>query len=245
MQKKSFEQTPESGSEKETAFKNYTNAMETYLRVTNKMRGLERRYPIGTRDSAINFEIMEMDKDRHQDHLKLIEIAKKLGKSKEDVLIDIIRWENSLADYGLPEFSILKSSDILDTQGFHSAIKFNIDEDLGRPLSPAPLNESAFGSDFGERVFPEDKILLVFSINPIEGYGEDEIKPEDYEEREKRAEALAMEINGEYFDNVQGGYHATSAHIIGVVFPIKDLESVLGIIRNSPDKFRLGKEFYG
>lgn len=244
--------SPESQDERERLLNEYGQQMGTYQRITKKVRALERRYPPGARDRATNFEITELDKERHQNHLRLIEIAEKLGKSKEDVFVDIIRWENSLEEYGLPEFSILKDSDIVDTETFHSAIQFNIEPRAGKPASPAPLDKAFGDYEFGKetydgiarRVLKEDQILLVFSINPVEDYGDEEIKPDDFKEREKRAEALAGEIGGEYFDNYQGGYHGTSAHIIGVVFPKKDLEKVAGIVRNNPNKFRLGKEFY-
>ena len=231
--------SPESRNEREQILGEYGQQMETYQRITKRVRSLERRYPPDSRDKAISFEILETDKGRHQNHLRLIETAKKLGKSKEDVLVDIIRWENSLQEYDLPEFSILKSSDIVDTQGFHSRIQFNIDEHKGRPASPTPLDKVFGDYEFGketdegvmEKVLSEDEILL---------FGEF-LKSL---EREKRAEALAHEIGGEYFDNYQGGYHETSAHIIGVVFPINDLEKVANVIRNNPEKFRLGKDFY-
>src|SRR3989344_1182361 len=241
--------SPESRNEREQILGEYGQQMETYQSITKKVGSLERRYPPDTRDKAISFDILETDEDRHQNHLRLIETAKKLGKSKEDVLVDIIRWENSLQEYDLPEFSILKSSDIVDMQGFHSRIQFNIDNDKGKPALPTPLDKVFGDYEFGEktydgvveRVLSEDEILLVFSINPIEDYDGEEIEPDDFKEREKRAEALAHEIGGEYFDNYQGGYHETSAHIIGVVFPINDLEKVANVIRNNPEKFRLGK----
>lgn len=250
MKGKEFKQTSGSESETELALRKYTAAMEVYQRITKKVRALERRYPQGVRDSEINAEIAVMDKERHQDHLELIKIAKSLSKSKEDVLIDIIRWENSLEEYGLPEFSILKSSDIVDTHGFHSAIAFNIDLRHGKPGAAKPLDEPFENYVFGgkpyrgaTRVIPEDKILLVFSINPI-AHEFAETYPRDYQERVTRAEALAKEIGGEYFDHYDGAYHTTNTRIIGVVFPKKDLEKVLGIIRKNPGKFRIGKEFY-
>lgn len=230
----------------------YVSGMESYQHTTKEVRALERRYPPNIRDQATLFKIQKMDEDRHQVHLELIEKAKKLGKDKNDVLIDIIRWENSLEEYELPEFSILKSSDIVDTQGFHSAIQFNINTDAGKPDFPTPLDKTFGNYEIGEktydgvteRVLQEDKILIVFSINPIEGYGDEEIKPFDFEQREERAQSLAEEIGGEYFDSNQGGYHGTSARIIGVVISKNDLEKVARIIRNNPKKFRLGKDFY-
>ena len=95
-----------------------------------------------------------------------------------------------------------------------------------------------------ERVLSENDILLVFSVVPIEDYGNEEIKPEDYDERVKRAEALANEIGGEYFEEYCGGYHDTSAKIIGVVIPKVRLEEVAGVIRDNPREFRLRNEFY-
>src|SRR3989344_3035228 len=170
--------SPESRNEREQILGEYGQQMETYQRITKRVRSLERRYPPDSRDKAISFDILETDKDRHQNHLRLIETAKKLGKSKEDVLVDIIRWENSLQEYDLPEFSILKSSDIVDMQGFHSGIQFNIYEDERRPAPPTPLDRVFGDYELGEetyggvaervfRVFPEYKILIVFSINPI------------------------------------------------------------------------------
>lgn len=242
----------ENSDQREKILAEYSRLMAEYKSQTEKVRKLEQKRTKKGADQALDFDIQETDKERHQTHLRLIDLARNLDKTKDDVLVDIIRWENSLKEFGLPEFSILKSSDIVDTEGFHSAIQFNIDEDSGKPSTPLPLDKPFDDYEFGKetydgeakRVLSESEILIVFSINPIEGYGDEEVKPEDYEKREKRAEALAEEVEGEYFDNYQGGYHGTSAHIIGVVIPKTSLEKVAGVIRDNPKRFRLGREFY-
>lgn len=222
----------------------YSTIMDSYHNLTQKLRALERHHPADARDNAIKFKITEIDKDRHNLHLKAVEIAEKLGKTKDDVLIDIIRWDNSLSEYGLPEFSILKNADIVETGGFHSAIQFNINETEGVPSEPTPLDKQF--TDYGdkENVIEENEVLLLFSIVPVEGSGERRLQPEDYDKRDARAESLAKEVGGKYFNQSMGGYHATSADVIGVVIPKEKLQKVAEVIRDNPKKFRLGKEFY-
>lgn len=82
--------------------------------------------------------------------------------------------------------------------------------------------------------------MFVFAIVPIENYGEEELDPRDYDERVKKADTLAKEVNGKVFEKRDSGYHEAYAKILGVIVPKKDLEKVAGIIRNNPDKYRLG-----
>ncbi len=238
------ENLPAPEDDKELALKEYASKMDVYHDLTNRMRQLEKRYPAERREEATNFEIQDIDKNRHDLHLEMLNIAKNLGKDKNDVLIDIVRWDNSLEEYGLPEFSILKSADVIDTGGFHSATQFNIDS-TGKPEKPTPLDRN-FTDYPGGPAFSDDKVLIVFAVTAVVNYGDVEVRPNHYEERVERAHALA-EYNiqgGEYFHGQMGGSHETSAYIEGVLIPKNKLEEVCSVIRNNPEKFRLGEEFY-
>lgn len=87
--------------------------------------------------------------------------------------------------------------------------------------------------------------MIVFGIVPIHGFDyEEEREPVDYRERVRRATALAEETGGRFFEEIDASNHTASAKILGVIIPIRDMDKVATLIRNNPDKYRLGKDFY-
>lgn len=236
---------PVSPESKEAALDEYSQLLKEYQELNRKHRALGKRLGLeGTSE-----KIQALDVHRHDVHKNLIELARKLEKTKNDVLIDIIRGENSLAEYGLPEFSILKSSELTIYEGEvgkgHRG-HFNVDLGTQHPKERT-REEERYGmatwvyekpGDF----FGKDEILLVFCITPINIEGTQE--PSDYMERMKRAEALSKVVNGKFFKAEDSNYHDTSAEIVGVLIPKENIEHVASIIRDRPKKYRLGKEFY-
>ena len=188
-------------------------------------------------------KVIELDKDRHETHLQLLEMGHKLGKDQGDVLIDLIRQQRTLEEYGLPEFSILTEEDVLMGDDWHQSYYFNVDT-----VACLPNEGDKIGWDGNENedksLLSKDQFMLVFSIVPIENYGEDELEPDDYAVRLKRAKAFAENMGGKIFEQRDSSYHEASAKILGVIFPKKDVEKIAGTIRDNPEKFRLGKEFY-
>ena len=111
--------------EKEDTLRNeYKDLMNVYQRLYRDIIRLERKHPPERRDRAIQWEIMEIDKERNQTHRKLVSIAEQLGKTKEDVIVDMVRWQESLEEFGLPEFSVLDSADMIET--YVATLHFNL-----------------------------------------------------------------------------------------------------------------------
>lgn len=236
-----MERPPKNQKEQKIPEEEYLDLIDAYRGRVKEMKKLERRFPGGVGDKEITASVITIDQERHEIHLKLIELGKKFGKGKDDVLVDIIRKDGTLDEYELPEFSILTENDIIDTGDWHNPYYFNVDPDARRPSTEAAPD---YYKDEGERLIEPDKVMLVFAIVPIENYGGDELDPEDYEERVGRAHALAKKVGGEVFESRDSGYHEAYAKILGVIIPKKDLEKVAAVIRNNPDQYRLGDEFY-
>lgn len=240
---------------KEDLLKNYSNLLKKYNSLFEKVKNIERRR-MDPNDLEINYKIKDADEERHNTHLKLLELGKDLNKTREDVLFDIIRQKTTLEEIGLPEFSILQHDDIIDTGYWHNRYSFNLDRKnpsvVLPPLEPGKWTESLH---FDEEVLnekketrgpliPEDKCILLFTASTFKNLGLTEVCPNDFLVRKERAVKLAKEINEKLIDLFDSGYHEVSAHIIGVTLPKKDLEKVANIIIKNPQKFRLGYEFY-
>lgn len=235
-----MERPPENRKE-ESPKERYLDLINVYQGKVGELKRLQRRVPRGAVDEEIGTAIRVVDQERHETHLKLIELGRQLGKSKDDVLVDIIRKDGTLDEYGLPEFSILTEDDIIDTGDWHNPYYFNVDPDARRPSREAP---DSYYKKGGESLIKSDEVMFVFAIVPIKNYGEDALDPEDYDERVKRAQALAEEVGGKIFEERDSGYHEAYAKILGVIVPKKGLEKVAATIRNNPNKYRIGNEFY-
>src|SRR3989338_9671124 len=82
-----------------------------YWGLVQEIRDIEK----GRRGGSNDFERQRMlafvNKEKHRAHLKLLEIGKKLGLDKNDVLIRILIREGSLKEYDLPEIPISIAED--------------------------------------------------------------------------------------------------------------------------------------
>ncbi len=232
---------PSKGQENKSLEVQYADLIGAYKVKVSDIKKIQRRVPQGVAALDTERALRVIDEERHQTHLKLIELGQKLGKAKDDVLVDIIRKDASLESYGLPEFSILSENDIIDTGYWHNPYHFNVNPSTRRPSKEDPPD---YYKEEGESVIKSDEVMFVFAIVPIENYGEDELVPPDYEERSKRATALAEEVGGRVFEERDSGYHEAYAKILGVIVPKIDLEKVATTIRDNPGSFRLKSEFY-
>jgi hypothetical protein len=227
----------------------YDTLLRSYKDLQGRIRAFEKRYPVPT-DPEVAEKISELDKERHDLHLRLVEAGKFFDKDEKDVLIDIVRRNRTLEEYGLPEFSILTPDDISKTGEWHDPYVFGVDEKAGLPEEITfkyyrKPNKNSI--DEAYRVIPENKFVLLFEVDYIttDENGEDiENGPEDHTERSSRAYRLAKEAGGEILRLHDSDYHTASVSIFGVTFDKKDFEKVVQLIRDNPQKFRLGKEFY-
>lgn len=115
MKSESFNK-PESDIEKKSLQQHYHNLLESYYGKFLELRKIQRKNPGGATDPEVKSSMQIIDRERHQVHLKLIEIGTKLEKDKNDVMLDILKSEGSLYDYNLPEFSIKTAEDELNNE---------------------------------------------------------------------------------------------------------------------------------
>lgn len=235
----SFGEQHQNPEKSENFVERYSAFLRSYHRASQRIKATQRLYPIPG-DPEISAELSELDKKRHETHLQLLEMGSRLGKDEGNVLVDIIRQQRTLEEYGLPEFSILKEDDIVETGDDYPYYYFNVDSHASLPSQGDSI---PWARDEGINRISKDKFMLVFAIVPIVNYGEEQL-PDDYQVRVKRAEMLAQEVGGEIFEQRDSEHHDGSAKILGLILPKKDLEEIAGIIRNNPEKFRLAEEFY-
>ena len=240
----------------------YDNLLREHDALLRKLRRLHRSVKAMAKDSEMMEKILEVDLKTNEAHVKLRSVARELGMTESDTLADILRLQNSLEGYGLPEFSILNSDDIVVGSVFKEerCAEYNIDDFTGKPreiISKKNALETKLGlkkymgwigfSGGYPSAIDEDEVLIIFSVSTkiIEGYdviGADD--PIDMDVRVRRARALAKEVGGRFFEGEDFGYHSGPASITGVVIKKSNLVRVASIIRSEPGKYRLGEEFY-
>lgn len=209
-----YEHLPENarkGMERDMEERKFGVLLKEYVGLFDQVRNL-RRSERAQFDERVQAKIQAADRKRHEKHLDLLASGMKLGKDASSVLVDIIREQGSLAEYGLPEFSILD---------WRSA----------------------------ENTLPEDECVLLYDVSPVR-YDEDETTheieaPDDYRVRQARAAALAERVHGKLENDYNSRYfHSSSQLFLGVIIPKDRLEEIAGIIRDEPEKYRFGEEFY-
>lgn len=218
----------------------YELLLDSYQRSVGRMTGLQRRFPV-PEDPEVTERIQDLEKKRHNKHLKLLEAGKKINKDESDVLIDIIRMNRTLEEYGLPEFSILTEEDIIETEDWHNPYYFNVDTEERMPHEKDSIKSHR---NEGKSAFPANKFMLVYSIMPVTDWGETVTEPVDYKIKLYRAQKLAEFIGGEMFERKDTGYHEATAKILGVIFSKKDFGKIMQTIRDNPEQFRLKEDFY-
>lgn len=239
----------------------YVNFLKKYQQTVNRIKAIQKRYPVPG-DPEVLTKIENLDKERHETHMQLLDVGKSLAKNEADVLIDIIRQNRTLQDYGLPEFSLFTSDDVVYTGYWHDLYEFNIDPKAKLPHPNvskkwkekgerrAVENQRDLDDEAKERLegrpkgIASDECMLVFAIVPVAKYGEFEDEPDDYSVRIRRAEKLAQELGTTVFEERDSDYHNADAKVLGVVFPKTEFEKVCTLIRDNPEEYRLGTDFY-
>ena len=230
----------------------YQQKIRLHKSITRNMAGLVKtqHFSEGTDE-----KVQDLNERRHKVHLELLELGGKLGKNEDDVTVDIVRADDTLVDYGLPEFSIMTENDILQTGLDNIPVIFNVQSvksDKGEVMLPgdninpeekAKIKRRLFAARRLESLIPHGHFFLAFAIVPTRGNRRFIL--DDYDARFNRAKSLATELKGKFYDLMDEGWHANqTVAVLGVLFPNKDFNRVVAQIRNNPDKFRLGEEFY-
>lgn len=226
----------------------YTNLLRKYLDRFKKIKLLERRAR-GVMDPETRTSIEIADQERHNIHLELLEVAKKIGKTKNDVIIDIIRHEGNLEEYGLPEFLLISPDDLDEYGNLVTSVDFTDGILKTRPerRSFATLEkqgEDKVGLEKDEVVIVYDTVSDTLRTSYGRGAGTPCVLPDSLL-RIERGEKLAKEVGGKLvLLNDSAFFHSESLSVAGVAIPKSNLVSVAGTIRNNPEKFRIGKHFY-
>ena len=239
---------PESSKQRIERF--YAGFLYDYNAKFSELKKLERRFPGGRRDPEILTHAQIIDAERHELHLKLLKLGEQLGKNRNDVWIDVLRKQGTLAGYDLPEFAILKASDF---GGPLDDINFDLKKN-----EPGPLREirEIVGRGKGyksDEKIETDEVFIVFGVAPIEhNFGPEEdydgsvdiMGPPDFGIRIRRAEALAEISGGRFLQTLDNYPHESSMKIVGVIIPKERLEKTAAVIRANPKQLRIGEEFY-
>ncbi|GEM_PF-3859016 len=230
--------------------KSYLSLLQAYVKKRRELHDYHRQTEKTYNDPEVSAfaGILNSEVTRWHDQLK--EAGQKIGKGEYDVIVDIFRQEGNLSrQFGLSEFSLLTTDDTFLGQagGEHFVPRGgNVPR---RKLEEIHLNP---GLDEANRFFTKDDALIVFEVVLYEGKGSyyDQwitYAPDSYS-REHRARALAEKLNTRmmWFDDAdpEGYFHAHSISLGGVVIEKKDIETTAALIREHPELYRLGKEFY-
>ena len=232
------------------ATKKYHQMLNKYKEIESEIRMNLARINDLNRDT-ISKIISRMDKDRHELHLATIAMAVKLGKNEQDVLVDLVRKDKTLAEYGLPEFSIFNGYDIIDNGYWYKP--FIVDSgyvieqgeylpdrrDNGIANIERIMNYKLEGRNYEYKpMIPADSFMLAFSISALSALRLDS------EIRIDKATKLAKELDGQYISKCDSCYHEGYIRFTGVIFKNNRFEEVVNYIKNSGNKFRFGQEFY-
>lgn len=239
-----MEEFPEKQEEKEykdieALKKEYADLLAAYEAEFRELKKLDKQIIPGAGDEELARQIIFVDKERNKIHRKLKEVGAELGRKEVDVMADILREHGSLAEYGLPEFFVILGEDL-------SAEGFNLTKDLKRPKERFP-EKGVTDPQLSEEFDWQSDIVIPFVVIPrfqYNPYSSMPLAPKDIAIRELRAMALAKEAKLKTIDGADDRWHAANVEIFGVVVPANRIEEVAGIIRNSPEKFRVGEEFY-
>lgn len=238
-----MEEFLKSKTEREVNEEEYLGLLGAYDAKLKEIKKKEKRFQIGGADEESRRLVKFLDKERNEIHQKLKSVGEKIGKSELDILTDIIRQNKNLEQYGLPEFFLLDSNDI-------ESYEFNLDNNF------EPKNIKLERDSTLRRIMDQSSVVIPYAIGykSYDGYDPDDtddegqfVYPKDISVRTRRAYKLALEAGFlEVMDDMMDGpsFHESSAMIVGVVVPKTRLEEVLGIIRNNPEKFRIGEKFY-
>ena len=229
----------------ESLKKRYASLISKYLKLNRDRKKILRdveRGVVDKLDEQAQFNLEATDSDRHAVHLQLEDLGSQFGKKGEDVLVDIIRQQNSLEGFGLPELSLLNAEDVR-VGDWHNPYYFNVNTKALKPSDVSSRPRLLGVEQFG---FETNEVMLVYGIVPYrfdKNHEHDNPQPhlpKDLDDRIKKAKELSLDTNGRLFDQVDSEYHEAEARIIGVIVSKKELETTLSLIRDNPQKYRIG-----
>ncbi len=201
----------------------YIKLLSKYKTIWDKIRKLERRYKT-IADPEVGTAVRVLELERHQIHLEALEIGQKMGKGSNEVVADILNNEGSLSELGLPEFTIFDLNAFLsnDTESWTYGENFGIKRG-GITHLIYNLKESTIGHQWSFRPnIPKlyDRVI------------------------QRRVDLMSGELGLELDKFSDGFSHERNHTVYCIAVPDSRLEEIAKLIWSSPDKYRIGFDFF-
>lgn len=212
--------------------KEYAILIHEYRKKFDELKKAERKHED---DKIIRF----IDKERNEIHNQLRAVAVKIGKSPQDITLDILASENNLAEYQLPEFKIFRPNNI----AFFNITSIKYKDDKGKKHKLQSLEDK---SEFGN--FIENTGFISFGqqewyhLFDEEGYPFRQ--PEELEYR-RRIQKISELTGGKAFLtelHSQDTFHRATT-MYGIGFDPKYIDQLLAILYQNRTEVSIDKKF--
>lgn len=206
----------------------YNRLIGDYRRKLREVRDAEKG---GENRSWIEF----LDKERDDIHNELRRLGVEIGKSSQDITLDILQSEKDLAQYKLPEFKILRTSKAMDKITWVSVID---GEGGSRQIFTSadeyPEKISAF-IPFGEQES--------WHLFDSENYSSRQ--PDEKERRRRIAKVISLMKGRVRAVEIYSGetFHRGTT-LFGVACSSNDVEPLLTVMRNHRSEISIDKKFF-
>lgn len=238
---------------------NYIRLLDAYEKKFRKVKFLESRAR-GVFDEETRNIIQVAETERHNVHIELEAVGKRIGKNKDAIMIDILRKDGNLEEYDLPEFILLSSDDLNEYGNVDTKVELvngrlvtKISNDNLKTLSEADSTDVATKTKSVEELSSKeegldpDETMLVYTVTtyPMGTYsGGIQRSQIDFTLRKERQKLLAKDLGAREVYLIDVPFHENYLSLSGVAVKKDQLEKVASIIREHPYKYRLGKQFY-
>jgi hypothetical protein len=210
----------------------YNRIIGLYRQVWAKIRSLQKRQA----EKEVRFA---EDKRRDALHKQLRVLAAKIGKTSQDVDIDILISEKDLSEYQIPEFRLLRieSSGLVNPE----IIKLdggNVLEPYRNKKTLIPKNElSATGLDlfipFGEErswhLFDQDVFF--------------EREPDNLEKRRRALSVVGGNLGASFVEVSSSESFHNKIKLFGIAFSSKDFDILINYLSTNRAEISIAKEF--
>lgn len=205
----------------------YNSLISQYREKTSEVRRAERK----EEDRTV---IFFLDKERDEIHNKLRELGKLIGKTSQDILLDILVSEKKLEEYHLPEFKVLRTINAMDAFDYIAVSKNNGEEVIYQKKDSLP-KDFEFFIPFGEQeayhLFDWEQFLF---------------SPVDTAERKRRRDILIQ-----YTDRKMVPIEIYSSHsyhngtqLYGLAFSSEDFDQIVRIMKEHQSEISIDRSYF-
>ncbi|PIR76807.1 MAG: hypothetical protein COU32_00140 [Candidatus Magasanikbacteria bacterium CG10_big_fil_rev_8_21_14_0_10_42_10] len=210
----------------------YDDLISQYQIKLQELRVAERR----RRDQSI---ILFLDKERNAIHNKLRKLGLSIGKSSQDIMLDILASEGDLSEYQLPEFKVLRTA-----RAMNKIDLIFVMDDKGGPketITYQALSHYELPKHLESFIpFGEQENWHLFDNQGYTFHSPDE------EERKTRMHRLIDMSSGSLQEveiiSYDSFHNATT--LFGVACSADDLEKIFSIIREHRTEISISRDFF-